>query len=384
MPRLARTELRQPDGRRVYLYGRFTAAPPGYEAPALGSGAYQRRWNPLRQEWVLVAASRQGRTFLPERAACPLCPSTPEHSSEIPASGFEVAVFENRFPAMRSGAPAGDEPPPQPSPQGGGRGLDEASPQGGGSEHVAEPSAGVCEVVVYTDQHEGSFGTLPAARLERLMEVWTDRYRELGARADVRYVFIFENRGEAVGVTLHHPHGQIYAYPFIPPVVEVELRAGRSYARRRGGCLQCALIASERESRERMVIHEAGVAAYLPAYARWPYEVHVASTAHFGALPDLAPALRRSLGRALQRVAAAYDRLFDAPMPYMMVIHQRPTDGRAHPQAHLHVEFYPILRDRGKPKYLAGCESGAGTFVNDTLAEERAAALRGALDIISR
>jgi UDPglucose--hexose-1-phosphate uridylyltransferase len=330
MPRVARTDIVQPDGRHVYLYGEFSAPPDDYQAPAIPAGIYQRRWNPLRREWVLVAASRQGRTFLPERAECPLCPSRPSHSSEIPASAFQAAVFENRFPSMR---PAG--------------------------------AGGSCEVVVYTDEHEGSFATLTADRLQRLGEVWADRYAELSARPGIKYVYVFENRGEQVGVTLHHPHGQIYGYPFQPPVAATELR------RQAGGCLQCRLIADELSDKQRLLINEGGVVAYVPAYARWPYEVHVAPRQHRTSLVQTRASIRFSLLEAMQRVVRAYDRLFEVPMPYMMAMHQAAVE-----QAHLHVEFYPILRDRAKLKYLAGSESGAGVFINDTLAEESAARLR--------
>jgi len=339
MPRAVRTDIVQPDGRHVYLYGAYAPPPADYQAPSMPNGTYQRRWNPLRREWVLVAASRQGRTFLPERTDCPLCPSRPGHSSEIPASHFEAAVFENRFPAMVPARPAG----------------------------------GLCEVVVYTDEHEGSFATLPADRLAQLAEVWTDRYRDLSSRRGIRYVFIFENRGEQVGVTLHHPHGQIYAYPFIPPVAAGELR------RQTPGCLQCRLVADELKGRRRILINASGIVAYVPGYARWPYEVHVATRAHREALHSLTPAGRRALLSAMQRIARAYDRLFQVPMPYMMAMHQA-SAGRPVAQGHLHVEFYPVLRDQGKLKYLAGSESGAGVFINDTLAEESADRLRAVLD----
>jgi UDPglucose--hexose-1-phosphate uridylyltransferase len=337
MPRADRTDLVQPDGRHVHLYGDFDPAPEGYQAPAMPNGVYQRRWNPLRREWVLVAASRQARTFLPERADCPLCPSSPGHSTEIPAARFQAAVFENRFPAMVPAPPAG----------------------------------GSCEVVVYTDEHEGSFATLPTERLELLAGVWTDRYRDLSARRGIKYVFIFENRGEQVGVTLHHPHGQVYAYPFVPPVAATELRRQR-------GCLQCTLVRDELKGRRRVLLDEGGMVAYVPGYARWPYEVHVATRAHRPALPDLSPAGRLALLSAMQRITRAYDRLLDLPMPYMMAMHQASASAGA--AAHLHVEFYPILRERGKLKYLAGSESGAGVFINDTLAEESADRLRAVLE----
>jgi UDPglucose--hexose-1-phosphate uridylyltransferase len=296
-----------------------------------------------------MAAARQNRTFMPNQRACPLCPSVPNYSSEIPAAGFELAVFENRFPAMRS-----------------------SSADGGAD-------AGVAEVVVYTDRHDGSFASLPLDRVRSLVEVWTDRYCELASRRDVRYVFIFENRGEAVGVTLHHPHGQVYGYPFIPPAAEIELRAGRLHARQAKGCLQCHLVVEERQAGARMLFVRGGIAAYVPAYARWPFEVHVAPIQHRGALPDLILGERASFGEALQEVVRGYDRLFGTPMPYMMAMHQKPTDGHVHPEAHLHVEFYPLLRDIGRLKYLAAGECGAGTFVSDCLPEERAATLREAM-----
>ena len=235
---------------------------------------------------------------------------------------------------------------------------------------------GACEVVVYTDQHEATFSSLSEQQLLALVNVWVDRYEQLAARRDVRYVYIFENRGEAVGVTLHHPHGQIYGYPFIPPVPEAELRAARLYSRRRGECLHCSLLEDERKAKERILFAEDGFAAYVPSYARWPYEAHVVPIKHAGAVGDLSQPRRLAFGKALQRVTRGYDRLFEVPMPYMMAMHQRPTDGRAHPEAHLHVEFYPLLRAQGRLKYFAGGEAGAGTFVSDGLPEEKAAELR--------
>src|SRR4029077_2530370 len=152
MPRAVRTDIVQPDGRHVHLYGDFAPAPAGYEAPSMPNGVYERRWNPLRREWVLVAASRQARTFLPERADCPLCPSRTGHSTEIPAAAYEAAVFENRFPATGPRAPAVLNNRSRPW-------------------FSCPPAGGTCEFFVYTDEHEGSFATLPASRLELLAEV---------------------------------------------------------------------------------------------------------------------------------------------------------------------------------------------------------------------
>jgi UDPglucose--hexose-1-phosphate uridylyltransferase len=300
----------------------------------------EERFNELRGEQVVYAIHRQERTFLPAREHCPLCPTRAGgDASEIPREAFEIAVFENRFPAF-------------------------------------EAPRGAAEVVVYTDEHEGSLGTLPAERAEALMWVWRHRYGELGARDDVRYVMIFENRGVEVGVTLHHPHGQIYAYPFLPPVAERELQADA----RAGGCAVCALLASELGDGRRVVYEGDGVVCFVPFAARWAFEVHVAVREHRPSLLECDAAELRSLSAALQALVRGYDALFARPFPYVMVVHQAPTGASAaRLGGHLHVEFYPPLRSADKLKYLAGSEQGAGTFIADTIPEESAAALREAI-----
>jgi UDPglucose--hexose-1-phosphate uridylyltransferase len=295
------------------------------------------RFNELRGEQVVYAIHRQDRTFLPQRESCPLCPTRPGGPpTEVPFPAFEIAVFENRFPAF-------------------------------------EAPHGAAEVVVYTDDHDASFGSLPAQRAEDLMWVWRHRYLELGARPDVAYVFIFENRGVEVGVTLHHPHGQVYAFPFLPPVPALEIAADE----RLGSCALCALMSDELRDERRIVDQNDAVLSYVPHAARWPYEVHVALREHRPSLLECEPDELRLLATALQRLARGYDALFARPFPYMMVVHQAPTDGTA--RGHLHVELYTPLRTASKLKYLAGSEQGAGTFISDTLPEESAAALREAI-----
>jgi UDPglucose--hexose-1-phosphate uridylyltransferase len=307
------------------------------------------RFNELRGEHVVYAIHRQDRTFLPDRAHCPLDPTKPGGpETEIPYPSFEIAVFDNRFPAFESGAPGG-----------------------------------AAEVVVYTDQHDGSFGTLHPERAEDLMWVWRQRYAELGARDDVDYVMIFENRGVEVGVTLHHPHGQIYGYPFMPPVPAAEHAADE----RLGGCVPCELLRRELADGERTLIESDGVVAYVPHAARWAYEVHVAMREHRPSLLECEPQELRELSVVLQALQRGYDALFEHPFPYVMVVHQAPTAGDAGQapagsqlrQGHLHVEFYPPLRTADKLKFLAGSEQGAGTFISDTLPEETAATLREAI-----
>ncbi len=295
------------------------------------------RFDELRGEQVVYAVHRQDRTFLPAAGHCPLCPTRPGQApTEIPFPAYELAVFDNRFAAF-------------------------------------EAPVGAAEVVVYTDDHNGSFGGLPPERAEALMWVWRHRYEELGARPDVDYVFIFENRGIEVGATLQHPHGQIYAYPFLPPVPASE----RAADERLGGCAVCALLHRELEAAERVVYRGEQVVAYVPYAARWPYEVHAVMRTHVESLARAGAGELAGLARALQAVAQGYDRLFDAAFPYVMVVHQAPTDGRA--DGHLHVEFYPPLRTAHKLKYLAGSEQGAGTYIVDVLPEDTARCLREAI-----
>lgn len=210
-----------------------------------------------------------------------------------------------------------------------------------------------------------------------LIDVWADRYRALGARADVAYVYIFENKGEEIGVTLHHPHGQIYALPFVPPFAAAELSAAGDHRRNTGRCLHCDELQNEVDG-PRLLFADDSMAAFVPNAARWPYEVHVYPRRHVSAITELDAAERSDLAAALLRVAGTYDKVFGFSTPYVMAMHQAPTDGQAWPEAHLHLEFYPPHRRADRLKHLAGVELGAGTFVNDTKPEETASLLRRA------
>src|SRR3984957_11575589 len=335
----------------------------------------ERRFNELRGEEVVYAIQRQDRTFLPSEDHCPLCPTpvrphaatqhtqanphTPTNphtpinpptlanpqpedfvETEIPLPAFEIAVFDNLFPTFRA-------------------------------------PEGAAEVIVYTDSHHGSFGTLAPERAEALMWVWRHRYQELGAREDVRYVLIFENRGVEVGATLHHPHGQIYGYPFLPPVPKLELAADVSL----GGGAACALLRSELKDGRRVVHENEHVAAYVPYAARWPYETHAVMREHRPSLLDCEPDELRLLADCLQSLARGDDALFARPFPYVMAVHQAPTN--EHSSGHLHVEFYPPLRTATKLKYTAGSELGGGTFIGDALPEDSAKTLREAIASVS-
>jgi UDPglucose--hexose-1-phosphate uridylyltransferase len=309
------------------------------------------RFDPLRREWVAYATERNDRTFLPQDF-CPLCPSGPGGRSEVPLDTFEVVVFENRFPAFGPDRVRG---------------------------RVVRPPTTGCEVVVYTPEHELQLAQLAPDRVRLLIDVWADRYVDLGSRPEVAYVYIFENKGEAVGVTLHHPHGQIYAMPFIPPFAKAELDSARERFEADGTCLHCDEVARE-TSGPRRVLANASISAFVPHAARWPYEVHVYPRRHVASIADLTSAERDDLATALLGTARAYDAHFGFSTPYVMAMHQAPTDGGSWPQAHLHFEFYPPHRRKDRLKYIAGVELGAGTFVNDTRPEETAAQLRKAAD----
>ncbi|HVG35096.1 MAG TPA: galactose-1-phosphate uridylyltransferase [Pyrinomonadaceae bacterium] len=315
------------------------------------------RWNPLLGEWVATATHRQERTFLPPADFCPLCPTKKGgFPTEVPESAYDIVVFENRFPSLRPDPPA---------------------PAIEGSDlYPVRPAQGVCEVVVYSSDHNTTLAAEPVEQIYQLVQVWTDRFLELGARDFVKYVFEFENKGEAIGVTLHHPHGQIYAYPFIPPRIERELGEARSHQARTGRCLLCDVIREEQRDGRRVIAVNNSFVAYIPFFAGYPYEVHIASLRHLQALSDMEQPEQKDLAELLKMVLTAYDRLFNLSFPYIMSIHQRPTDNRPYDYYHFHIEFYPPLRTATKLKYLAGSETGAGMFINDTLAEEKALELR--------
>jgi UDPglucose--hexose-1-phosphate uridylyltransferase len=321
----------------------------------------ERRYDPTRGEWVTFATHRQNRTFLPPADQCPLCPTASGGPpTEIPADAYELVAFDNRFPSF-----AAD--PPEPSVPG-----DALTP--------VAPAVGRAEVVVFTSDHDATLTALPVARLRALVDVWADRTTALGRRAEIGYVFPFENKGEEVGVTLNHPHGQIYGYPDVPPIPAQEIDAARRYRAEHGSCVWCDLVIRE-ETSERLVVRGSSFAAYVPFWARFPYQVYISARRHAPALPLLTGPERDDLARVLKQVLVAYDGLFGFPMPYVMAVHQEPTAGGHGELTHLHLELSPPYRTATKRKFLAGSELAAGAYVTDLAPERTAATLR---DVLSR
>ncbi|MEU9837263.1 galactose-1-phosphate uridylyltransferase [Streptosporangium sp. NPDC048047] len=316
--------------------------------------ASELRYDPLTEEWIAVAGHRQSRTFLPPADECPLCPSAPGRLTEIPSSDYDVVVFENRFPSF-SGQPV------------------DAVPVGGLSE--VRPGTGRCEVVCFTSDHGSSFSRLSPEQVDLVMEAWIDRTAELSALPGVEQVFCFENRGPEIGITLAHPHGQIYAYPYVTPRTRLSLEAAERHRRRTGGNLFADVLAAEREAGVRVVAANEHWTAFVPAAARWPVEVHLYPHRRVPGLGSLEAAERAAFGPLYTRVLRALDGFFGVPLPYVAAWHQAPVHtGRDLSYAHL--EVFSIRRAPDKLKYLAGSESAMGAFVNDVLPEDTARRLR--------
>ncbi|MGK5732569.1 galactose-1-phosphate uridylyltransferase, partial [Streptomyces sp. URMC 124] len=309
------------------------------------------RHDPLLGDDVVIASHRQTRTFLPPVEACPLCPSSPGRPTEIPASDYEVAVFENRFPSL-------------------------AGP------------AGRCEVVCFTPDHHASFADLDDARAALVLAVWTDRTAELAALPSVRQVFCFENRGEEIGVTLGHPHGQIYAYPFVTPRTERTLASAAAHADRTDGRnLFDDVVDAEREDGRRIVLATDHWTAFVPYAAHWPYEVHLYPRRRVPDLLALGEAARTEFPQVYLELLRRFDRIFDGweggdehgghpPTPYVSAWHQAPFRDPRRSEFALHLELFTVRRAPGKLKFLAGSESGMNVFINDVPPEAAAERLR--------
>ncbi|WP_030154031.1 galactose-1-phosphate uridylyltransferase [Streptomyces sp. NRRL S-244] len=344
---MKRTSTRLADGREILYYdaddGAARAVPDTRPLDASATSSEVRR-DPLLGDAVVIASHRQGRTYHPPADACPLCPSSEGRASEVPAPDYDVVVFENRFPSL-----AGD--------------------------------TGRCEVICFTPDHRTSFAELDEERAALVLAAWTDRTAELSARAGVRQVYCFENRGAEIGVTLAHPHGQIYAFPFITPRTTRMLATVAAHRARTGGNLFEEVLAAERaEPAEatRVVLEGEHWTAFVPYAARWPYEVHLYPHRRTPDLTTLDDAARAEFPGLYLELLRRFDRLFGtaAPTPYISAWHQAPVSGEGRADFALHLELFTVRRTADKLKYLAGTESGMEAYMNDVRPEDAAARLR--------
>lgn len=308
------------------------------------------RYNPLTDEWVIVSAETQKRPVQPSKVECPICPG----GLELPEE-YDLVSFENRFPSLKRNPPELD--------------WKEMGP------FRRERSFGVCEVVVYTSDHNTALPGMPLQQIEKLVDMWVDRTRDLSGYDFVKYVFIFENRGKEVGASLPHPHGQIYAFPFLPKRIEVKIEAMRKWYEEKRRCVICEVLESEGE--ERKVYENESFLALVPFYARFPYEVHIYPKRHVSTLLEFSKKERRDFAEILKIVTMKYDKLFDQEFPYMMMFFQAPFNMESVDHFfHFHVEFNPPKRDKDKLKWMASVETGTWTFINPVVPEEAAKRLR--------
>jgi len=358
---MERTSTKLADGRELIYFdlqpGAGRELHDSRDLPELTTRS-EVRYDALLDEWVAIASHRQGRTFLPPSDQCPLCPSSPARLSEIPASAYDVVVFENRFPSLSDDVPA-VEPLVDP----------------GESLFGCQAGAGRCEVVCFSDNHDASFAALPTEQARLVVEAWADRTTALSAVPHVEQVFPFENRGREIGVTLTHPHGQIYAYPFVTPRTRRMLDSARHYRERTWRNLFADLLAAEQRAGTRVVARTEHWTAFVPAAARWPLEVHLYPHRQVPDLPALDEDERRDFVDIYLDVLRRFDGLYESPTPYISAWHQAPVriDREL---AYLHLELFSVRRAEGKLKYLAGSESGMGVFINDIAPEQAADMLR--------
>ncbi|MEV6110792.1 galactose-1-phosphate uridylyltransferase [Streptomyces sp. NPDC051940] len=317
--------------------------------------ASEARFDPLLSEWVVVASHRQGRTYHPPADECPLCPSRDGRLSEIPDDDYEVVAFENRFPSLTGGP----------------------GPVAGEALFPRMPGAGRCEVVCFTPDHDKSFADLTEDQAALVLQAWTDRTAELGRLPGVEQVFCFENRGKEIGVTLGHPHGQIYAYPFTTPRTARMLASLQAYDG--DGNLFDDLVTAELADGSRIVLDTEHWTAFVPHAAHWPYEVHLYPRRRVPDLTELDDKARAEFPAVYLELLRRFDRIFgpgEPPTPYIAAWHQSPVRAERRADFALHLELFTIRRTPGKLKYLAGSESAMDVFINDVPPEQAAERLR--------
>ena len=337
------------------------------------TSAWEQRWHPLRQEWVVVAAHRQDRPWQGERATvsaqpvpehvegCYFCPRNLRVSGERNPDYRSVFVFDNDHPCVGADAPRELSAPP---------GI-----------YRNAPASGLARVICYTPRHNDTLAELRVSAIGELLRAWRDQYMELGARPEVRHVLIFENKGEVVGVSNPHPHGQIYATNFVFKTIETEAAVSRLHYQEHGRVLFQDIIRAETDDGRRLIFENGSAMVFLPYFARYAYECYVTPKETHASLATMAPGELDDLAAALKSLLVRYDNLWHMSFPYVLTLHQAPTDGGDYSGFHFHIECHPPLRKPQLLKYLAGPEIGGGNFLSDTLPESKAEELRRLPDV---
>jgi UDPglucose--hexose-1-phosphate uridylyltransferase len=323
--------------------------------PPRDPGQSQLRFDRTTGQWVIVAALRQDRTYKPSADQCPLCPGPTGLTSEVPAPDYDVVVFENRFPSLSGGG----QPAPVPA----------------GAGFVWTPGHGRCEVICFSSDHTGSFAELEPAHARLVVDAWRHRTADLMAGPGIEQVFCFENRGEEIGVTLTHPHGQIYGYPFLTPRTAAMLGQAREHRMRHGGNLFADLLAREVADGGRVIARTELFTAFVPFAARWPVEVHIYPNRFVRNLVELDGDELNGLAEIYLDVLRRFDRMYSVPLPYISALHQFATTD-AQSDGYFHVELMSIRRSATKLKYLAASESAMDAYISDVTPEGVAQRLR--------
>lgn len=348
--------LTKPDGRSLYLYSTTPIQEDIVATNPVNDGKRptpHQRWHPLRREWVIYAAHRQNRTFLPPKDYSPLAESkNKEFPTEMPQGNYEVAVFENLFPSLNMST---TEEPELSVP--------------------TQASKGICEVVVFTKDPDTSLGFLPQKRIQLILEVIGERTKEIAKNPEIKYIMPFENRGVEMGVTLHHPHGQIYSYTFVPPVQARFLESMEKHWKENASGLLEQIIKDEKEDGQRIILETEHVICFIPVFARYPYETWIAPKRQVKYLYELTQEEMFDLSMVMKTLLMKFDTMWEKTFPYLMILNQAPVNGD-YPYAHLFFQITPPYRTKDRLKYLAGTELGAGIFVNDSLPEEKAKELK--------
>jgi len=338
-----------------------TSSPPG-------EGAWEERWHPLREEWVVVAAHRDKRPWSGEKVAsppqeipayeptCHLCPGNTRIGGTVNPRYASTLVFDNDHPCVGPDAPTELSDPPPP--------------------YRSRRAAGLSRVVCFSPRHDATLAALAPEAIRDVVEVWTSQTRELAAKPGIEHVLCFENKGDVVGVSNPHPHGQIYATNFVFKTIETEMRASAGYRAATGRGLFTDIIAAEQKDGRRILYEDDRVIAFVPYFARYAYEVYVAPKRRVAYLYDLTEEETTALALALKDVTVRFDNLWQTSFPYVMPVHQAPVRGGDDGAFHLFVAFHPPLRQPGLLKYLAGPEIGGGNFLSDSAPEDKAADLR--------
>ncbi len=311
------------------------------------------RYNPLTGEWIIISAATQSRPVQPSKNKCPICPG----GAEFPEDKYDLVSFENRYPSLLRNPPeVRDE----------------------GEIFKKRKAYGVCEVVVYTSKHDSSLSEMPVSQIEKLVLMWRDRTVDLKKNDFVKYIFIFENRGKEVGASLSHPHGQIYAFSFLPERVKLKIKSFKRWYEIKKTCIICEIVKEELKNKNRVVYENESFIAIVPFYARFPYEVHIYPKSHLSDLTEFGRADIRDFAEILKIVTKKYDELFNEEFPYMMMLFQTPVNDEPLEHCfHFHVEFNPPKRDKDKLKWMASVETGTWAFINPLIPEEAAKRLRG-------